>query len=292
MKSFKSPPRLFFYLTYGVILTFVLLYIRFPTEKFKTFWEQKVEQTFSNSVCSIDKIHYAFPAFIVFDTLKISKTAGEQAAVIVIDQLRVRPGIRFWNTFILRGELYTGTVKAALNLDKKENGYKLTDIMLYELKLSEIIKHQGIVDRNITGSLSGSGKYQAQWNAPGTGLGKMRIAASSGSLELLHPVLSLSTIDFEQVNFDVSIGEQVEIQQGKLKGKDLNGDFEGTVNVMNSFFDSRVSLSGLLEPRREFLQTHPVEAKMVKQYAKRFKRSALPFKMGGTLSNPTFRLSR
>lgn len=292
MKSFKPPPRLFFYLIYGVSLTFVLLYIRFPTEKFKTFWEKKVEQTFSSTECSIDKIHYAFPVFIVFEKMKIIKTDGEQQAVIVIDQLKLRPGIQFWHTFALQGELYTGTVKAGLNFDKKESSYKLTDIVLQDLNLSEIIKDQGIVERKITGSVSGSGQYQAKLNAPGNGLGKVRIAATSGSIELLHPVLSLSTIDFEHINFYVSIGEQVEVGQGKLKGKDISADFEGTVNVMNSFFDSRVRLSGLLEPRREFLQTHPVEAKMVRQYAKRYNKSALPFKMGGTLSNPTFRFSR
>lgn len=292
MKSFKSPPRLFFYLIYGVLLILVLLYIRFPTEKFKTFWEKQVEQTFGNATCSIEKIHYAFPVFIVFEKIKISKTAAEQQTVVVVDQLKVRPGIKFWHTYALQGELYTGTVRAKLNLDRKERSYKLTDIVLHDLQLSEIIKDQGIVDRKITGRLSGSGRYQAQWNVPGSGEGKVRIAVSPGNMELLHPVLSLSTLDFEHINFDVSIGEQLAIEQGKLKGKDISADFEGTVNVVNSFLDSRVRLSGLLEPRREFLQTHPVEAKMVKQYAKRYKQSALPFKMGGTLSNPTFRFSR
>ena len=292
MKPFKSPPRLFFYLLYGIALTLVLLYIRFPTDKFKIFWESQVEQNLAGSECSIEKIHYGFPAFMVFDNMKISKTVGEQQALIVVDQLKMRPGIQFWNTYALQGKLYTGTVKADLNLDREKSSYKLTDIVLHDVQLSEIIKDQGIVDRKITGRLSGSGIYQAQWNVAEGRQGKLRIAASTGSMELMQPVLSLSAIDFERINFDVSIGEQVEVQQGKLKGKDISADFEGTVTIMNSFFDSRMRLSGLLEPRREFLQTHPVEAKMVKQYAKRYKKNALPFTMGGTLSNPTFRFSR
>lgn len=292
MKLSKSPPRLFFYLMYGVLLTSVLLYIRFPTDKFKTFWEKKVEQTFTGSVCNIEKIRYGFPVFLVFEKMQIAKTAGEKQAVIAVEQLKVRPGIQFWRAFALRGELYTGTVSGVLNLDQNESSYSLTDIVLDDVLLSEIIKDQGIEDRNISGRLSGSGRYQAKWNAPGKGLGKMRIAATSGSMELLHPVLSLSSIDFERINFDVSIGEQVTIGQGKLRGKDISADFEGTVNVVNSFFDSRLRLTGLLEPKREFLRTHPVEAKMVQQYAIRYKKKALPFKLGGTLSNPTFRFSR
>jgi hypothetical protein len=97
---------------------------------------------------------------------------------------------------------------------------------------------------------------------------------------------------FDRINLDVSVGQQLELKQGKLKSTNLNANFEGSVSVMDSLLSSRVNLSGLLEPKREFLKSHPIEAKMVKQYAKRYKRSALPFKLRGTVENPTFRFSR
>ncbi len=292
MRSFKTSPRLFFYLIYGVSLISLLFYIRFPTEKFKSYWEKKVEYTFSNTKCNIDRIHYAFPLSIVFEKIKITKTEKEQQAVITIDMLKIRPGTRFWQTFMLSGELYAGTVKASLNFDNKDNRYSLTDIMLDNLELSEIMKDQGGIKRKITGRLSGSGNYIWQRGKPGNDPGKINITATSGELELLQPILSLSAIDFTDISFDISIGEQLKIEQGKLKGKDLVANFAGTVDILTSLYDSRLKLSGFIEPRREFLQTHPVEANMVRQYARRYKKNSLPFTAGGNLANPTFRFSR
>jgi type II secretion system protein N len=277
---------------YGIILTLVLLYIRFPSASFKSYCERRIEGVLVNTTCSIEKIGYSFPFSVNVDQLKLQKNVGEQQSNVVINQIGIRPAIKFWNTFKISGQLYSGTLRSTLRLSGGDASYKLTDLVLNELDLAEILKDQGIVNRKIKGRINSSGTYGAEWKAPTKGSGKVRVAISKGSFELLQPVLSLSAVEFDQIIFDLSVNEQLELQQGSLKGTDINSTFEGSVNVMDSFQDSRVILSGLLEPKREFLQTHPLEAKMVKQYAKRFRKNALPFKMGGTLSNPTFRFSR
>lgn len=292
MMQLSSSSRILLYMIYGVLLTAVLLYIRFPTDKFRSFCEQQIEQTFKASDCRIKRIHYSFPISVVFEKVQIIKPSGEQQSVYTIDQFKFRPGIRFWKTFKLFGDLYSGTLRATLRFDRDNKSYILTDIVTNNLNLNDILKDQGIVDRQITGSLGGSGRYSAEWKSPTAGEGKGRIEVKTGQIELLQPILSLSAIDFNRINLDISVGEQIEIQQGKLKGKNLNADFEGSLNIMDSLLISRVRLSGLLEPNRDFLQSHPMEAKMVKQYAKRYKKSALPFKVGGTVANPTFRFSR
>ena len=292
MMQFTSSSRLFLYMIYAVLLTAVLLYIRFPTDKFKSFCEQQVEQTLNASDCSIKRIHYSFPISVVFEKIQIIKSSGEQQSVVTIDQFKFKPGITFWKTFKILGDLYSGTFRATLSLDKDKKSYSLTDIVVNNLNLNNILKDQGIVERKVTGSLGGSGKYSAEWKSPTNGEGKGRIEVKTGEIEFLQPILSLSAIDFNRINLDISVGEKINLQQGKLKGKNLNADFEGSIDVMDSLLACRVRLSGLLEPNREFLQSHPMEAKMVKQYAKRYKKSALPFKVGGTIANPTFRFSR
>jgi len=292
MIQLTSSSRILLYMIYGVLLTAVLLYIRFPTDKFRSFCEQQIEQTFNASNCSIKRIHYSFPVSVVFEKVQIIKPSGEQQSVFTIDQFKFRPGIRFWKTFKLFGDLYSGTLRATLGLDRDKKSYNLTDIVINNLNLNEILKDQGIVDRKITGSLGGSGKYSVEWKTPTTGVGKGRIEVKTGQIEVLQPILSLTAIDFNRINLDISVGKQIQLQQGKLKGKNLNANFEGSLNVMDSLLVSRVRLSGLLEPNRAFLQSHPMEAKMVKQYEKRYKKSSLPFKIGGTVANPTFRFSR
>ena len=292
MKSVTPSSRPLLYVLYAIVLTLILLYLRFPKEKFKIFCEDQVEQLFTDSSCSITDIGYSFPAAIVFEKVKIGKTEGEQQSIVAVDQIKIHPGIKFWSTFKIGGKLYSGTLKASLIVDRAEKNYRLVDIVFNNLNLDEIVKDQGILNRKVTGNLGGSGNFQAQWATPIKGQGKAQIKISSGSLEFLQPVLSLTALRYDQISFDMSYTEQLDIGTGKLKGADINAEFEGNVNIMTSLLTSRVNMSGLLEPRREFLQTHPLEAKMVKQYAARYKRSALPFKLGGTVSNPTFRFSR
>ena len=292
MIRLTSSSRFFLYVIYGLLLTTVLLYVRFPTDKFKSFCEQRLEQSLKASNCSIKRIHYRFPVSVVFEKIRILKAGEEQQSEIIIDNFKIRPSIKFWKTFKIFGDLYSGTFRGTLNLDRDKKSYNLTDAVVSNLNLNQILEGQGVVNRKVTGSLSGSGKYSAQWNTPAAGEGKGRIEVTAGQIQFLQPILSLTEINYNRINLDISVGEQVEIQEGKLKGKNLDADFEGTVNVMDSLLASRVRLSGLLEPKRDFLQSHPKEAKMVKQYAKRYKKSALPFKLRGTVENPTFRFSR
>lgn len=284
--------RFFLYVIYGLLLTATLLYVRFPTDKFKSFCEQRLEQSLNASDCSIKRIHYSFPISVIFEKVHIIKSSRDQQSAFIIDQFKFRPGVRFWQTFKMFGELYSGTFRATLALDRDEKSYKLTDIVFNNLNLNTILKDQGVVDRKVTGNLGGSGRYSAEWKNPAGGEGKGRIEVKTGVIEFLQPILSLTAMNFDRITLDISVGEQFEIQRGKLKGKNLNADFEGSLDVMDSLLASRVRVSGLLEPKREFLQSHPTEAKMVKQYAKRYKKSALPFKLRGTVANPTFRFSR
>lgn len=292
MTRITPSSRLLLYVIYGLVLTSVLLYVRFPTENFKSFCEQQLEQSLHASDCSIQRIRYSFPISIVFEEVHITKSSREPQSAFIIDQFKFRPGIKFWQTFKMFGNLYSGTFRATLNLDRDKKSYRLTDIVLNNLNLNTILKDQGVVDRKVTGNLGGSGRYSAEWKNPAGGEGKGRIEVKTGEIEFLQPILSLTAMNFDRINLDISVGEQVEIQQGKLKGQNLNADFEGSLDVMDSFLASRVRLSGLLEPKRAFLQSHPMEAQMVKQYAKRYKKSALPFKLRGTVANPTFRFSR
>ncbi|PHR28774.1 MAG: type II secretion system protein GspN [Desulfotalea sp.] len=277
---------------YGVLLTIVLIYFRFPTDEFNTFCAKKFELTFTNTACKIGRIHYGFPTSIVFEKVVFQKLNREQQAVFTIDKITLRPAIKFWNTFKLSGILYAGTVKSTLGVNWENNGYKLTDIVLSALSLQEIIKDQGIVNREITGSLSGSGQYQNHRKLSTATFGKIRMVLESGSFEVLQPILGLAAIDFKRIVVDLLFGEQLELQQGQLSGKDIRADFAGTIYLRNNLPDSSVILSGHIQPKREFLQKNPEGAKFVKQYAKRYKSTDLPFKLAGTLSHPTFRFSR
>lgn len=291
MMQVKSS-RFILYMAYAFVLTVTLLYIRFPSAEFTAYCEQRFEKALNLSSCNIENVGYNFPYYVTLKNISLQKTVSDTQTRFLIDQISVRPGMRFWNTFKISGSTYSGSINSKLKIDWNESSYTLTDTVAVGLNISEILRDQGITNRKINGKLDGSTTLNGGWKSNSTVEGKARIAVTKGNIELLQPVLALTEIDFDKIVFDLSLTEEIELQEGKLKGKEINASFEGNITVMNSFQESRLRLSGLLEPKREFLQTHPLEAKMVKQYAKRFKKNGLPFKMGGTIATPTFRFSR
>ena len=56
--------RWLIYLLYALMVTAVLLIIRFPNEKVKTFLVETVENKLPESQCSIDNVSYKFPLTI------------------------------------------------------------------------------------------------------------------------------------------------------------------------------------------------------------------------------------
>lgn len=292
MKKKSSSSMFYIYFLYALVLTAAALYFRFPAAKFKAYCERQVEQSFEYTDCNIGEISYVFPRSMVWTGVEINRKVEEFSSRLVVNEFTVKPGLTFWNSFSLSGSLYSGSAAAKLKIDRGEKQYSLRDIDINHVDFGKLYRDQGITNRAVSGTLDASGRYKGSLASPTRGEGKLRFTLENGKYDLLQPILSLSTINFDKINFDLTVGEQLDIQQGKMKGAEMNAEFSGNLNPAPSFPESRLKFTGLLEPQADFLQGHPREARMVKQYARRYKRNALPFILGGSVSNPTFRFSR
>ena len=134
--------RTFFYFVYAIFLTAVLLFVRFPAEKFKAYCEQRIEKILpGSSTCNIDHIVYHFPLAVVFETIKISRTIDGQASDMVVDSLSVSPQpLQFWRAFTLQGKLRSGLFQARLELDRGKKTFQLVNIHLGGLDAGELAR--------------------------------------------------------------------------------------------------------------------------------------------------------
>ena len=81
MRTGSASLRWLFYCGYAVVLTAVLLYVRFPAQEFKEYCTRKAEGLFNGTKCTIGKIAYAFPFSIRFDTVKF--TSKERSEIVI-----------------------------------------------------------------------------------------------------------------------------------------------------------------------------------------------------------------
>jgi hypothetical protein len=99
MFSFRS----LCYFAYAFLLTAVLLYVRFPAEKFKEFCEKRIEHLLPGSSCNIDHIVYRFPLSTVLESIVISRVVDGQESDMVVDRLAISPEpLQFWKAFKLK----------------------------------------------------------------------------------------------------------------------------------------------------------------------------------------------
>jgi type II secretion system protein N len=285
--------RSFGYFIYSILLIVVLLYVRFPVEKFTVYCEKRVEGFFPDSQCNIGRIAYRFPLSASFDTIKISRVINGKETDLVVDRLVLSPeSLKFWKNFKLEGEMYSGRFEAGLSLDTETQSFHLVDMHLEGVEAGALTRAFGLTEREITGSLEFSGNYQAPMKHPGDGTGKGVVQFSSGSMSFLLPLLSLSTLEFEKVAANYVLENGIlSLAQGELQGTDMNADFAGEVRIASPWLDSNIQLIGHLQLSEAFLRSHPREQQIVQRLLQRFKMKVLSFRLGGTVKRPLFRFS-
>jgi type II secretion system protein N len=190
----------------------------------------------------------------------------------------------------LEAELFRGQLTAALALDRRGRSFRLEDIRLKGLALAEALQSLGMVERDVAGNYDFSGDYQAGWDAPLAGRGQGRVEISAAKMGLVAPLLSLAAIDINSLTASIQFeGEEVELADGQLRGRELRADFSGKVVLASSLPRSQLELNGLLQPEEAFLQANPREQMLVQRLRQRYNMPGVPFQVGGTLTGPTFR---
>ena len=285
--------RSLLYVLYAVLLTAVLLYVRFPAEKFKQYCIAKIESLVPESVCTIDNIGYRFPLSAVFHSLTLSRDINGQETAIVAEQLVVSPELpQLWRSLAITGTMYSGRFAAAINFDRRAHSFQLANIEGQGLQIGALAESMGITDRKMSGIVGFSGDYQAPNEAPGDGTGKGRIEIVNGSFSLLQPILNFSALTFDKISMRV-IRENgpAQLLDGELVGSEIVADFSGELQVATPFLTSNIEIIGHLEPDAGYLQAHPQEQQVVQRLLQRYKMTVLPFKVGGTVQRPLFRFS-
>lgn len=301
--------RTLFFLVYAIILTAGLLYLRFPTEKFKLFCQKRVEYYLSDRACSIDRIAYHFPLSLIVANVQITREVDGKRSVFRVDRCAVTPDFSsLFRTFNVSGEIYKGSFVLKLGIDMPARSFQLNDLSIKGFNMDEWANDFNLLDRKLSGIVGFSGNYQASLDSPLDGMGKGKLVAVDGSMELMQPVLSLSSLEFERIAVDLTQEKKVlKFTGGEVMGKDISADFAGEMRTTSPLLNSSILLSGNLSPTEGFLADHPAQQRVVEQLLRRSKKAGtkadmnadmnadtkavVPFKVGGSVRSPTFRFS-
>jgi type II secretion system protein N len=318
--SQKTFWRWLLYGIYALLLVAILLYFRFPTQKFKTFCVQIINQNLSGYDVSIESLKYQFPLTVVVNNLHLqsnSQTAKNRSSAVaspdvsaigadksgeakipvmageVIDMQKVTitPSLRGkGKIFFLSVTAYGGTHRAKLVRDRAHNTFILSKIEINGLDLAKLSWIQAQTGRAITGLLTFQGSYSGQNGQDislGTGEGTAKI--KNGTFELLYPIFSLKNIDIESGEVVLKLQEQkMLLTKGKFIGKELEGTFSGQIDLQGiNFALMQLDLTGALVPLPALIKKSGQDKSLLQQLQKNHATS--PFKLQGTIGKPVFR---
>lgn len=290
MRIFES--KILFFCTlfvYGVILTVGVLWFRFPTEKVERLCEVKIEELVKGSQCKVAGIGYGFPFSVAVKSVRFNDE--QQQELFTLRNIRLSPSLKnVGSQFGLKFDGFGGTHSLQLTIDSDNKEFVLEKIKIKNLDPAKIPVLARAAKREIRGTIDGEGIFHGVLQG-GKLLtdGKGRFTLKQGKFPLLVPILSLESIDLKKFSMELDFKNNIlECQKGKFHGRELDGNFSGTVTMQSSLQDTRLSFVGNLEPLPDLLKGNKEAQEMVIQLQKKRKRGALPFVLKGTVQKPIF----
>jgi type II secretion system protein N len=287
----------FSYLLFGVVVTLALLYYRFPSEAVQDYLQAKVERANPALDLSIRDVSPSLTFGLKLLQTQLSRKGSPDRVLFNAERLLLRPSI--WamlqgkRKFCFDGTAYDGALKGCL--DFRENGSASPLDASIALKDIRIDKHEdlrGLIGRDIKGTLGGTLTYSGKNGMPIDGTGEADLRLSDGQVQLLQPILSLDTVDFDEVLIKLMLkNRRINLIRVELKGQNMRGTISGTIGLRRELFRSTLDLKGTIEPFADFFKSLGGTRDTVKLFSQRLKRGTLTFVIRGTLKDPRIKFT-
>lgn len=275
---------------YGAVLTGALLYIRFPADKFRRYFERVVEEKVPETSCSIAKIQYLFPFRLALEEVRI--TRGEDKELLYLDPLfSFMPIIKDpMHRFEINSAAYGGSHRAQIRINPEEESVEMLDVDITGVSLDDISFFHSKLDRKMTGALSFSGNAQIDINNGLKIVAAAGVASvNEGEFHLKKPILELNSIELEEssVHFTLAQGK-IALSKGEVKNSKLKASFAGDIVLAMPWLASSMAVKGEIVPLMPLYQENKQLRVIVSRMQKRYKTKVLPYNVNGTVGRPTF----
>ncbi len=292
----RKNKKWFGYILYGILITAALLYFRFPSEALKDYLETKADRSHPGFDLSIGHVSPSLPFGLKLLKTEFSQNANPNKIIFRADRILVNPAIGS----LVRGKLklcfdgltYDGVLKGCVRFREASLKAPLsTTIALKDIRIGEY-DLPNLIGRHVEGSLGGTITYKGKLNPLIEGSGEADLRLSDGRLQLLQPILTLDSIDFNVVSIRMVLQNQkINLTRVELEGPTMRGTLSGVIRLRKEILKSSLDLRGTIEPFADFFKSLPGTRDTVKLFKQRLKRGTLSFIIRGTLTEPSIKFT-
>lgn len=288
----KEKKRWVGYTLYGILLTIVLLYYRFPSETLRGYLLDMAESLYPGLEVSIDTVSPSLPFGLKLHGTQISSGENPGKALLIADDLTIHPKVR---------SLFQGRYEFDFNCSAYNGileGHFLFENDLLRLPFEATAAFKSVrLNRSsilsdlmgvpIEGIFNGTVSYRGNERFPGNNTGEAAIKISDCRVDLSRPILSITSLDFNNISAQFVLNRQrLTVKSVEFSGRDMNGSLSGRINLKREILDSYLDLRGTIEPFADLVKNLTGSQDLVKLFGQQSKQGKLSFTIRGTIQRP------
>lgn len=275
-------------MVYAILLTGLLLYLRYPEGKVEKYLAAKLSSISGGSRVVIGACHYGLPVIFRCESLRFTdEDSGDILALV--DRVAITPKLSGWGMkYAAKGEMAGGTFTTEARISFGKERLELNDITVNGVELAEVPLLQQNMQRELRGRIDYSGSLSLEGG---------RVESQEGSLTVRNGVLPyrqqiLLVKEQEMAPFALQMSYQqgkLLLSNGSLESGTLTYSFNGELITQGAMENWAMKVTGTLTPSAEYMAGNPAVQRIVRRLKRQFAGDEIPFMVSGNMRVPRFR---
>ncbi|MEA3470808.1 MAG: type II secretion system protein GspN [Thermodesulfobacteriota bacterium] len=240
------------YTIYGILVTFLFLYVLFPSHRMADYIESVVSERNPGVDLSIESADIAFPLGLSCEKVVLG-FKGEPGSKIEADLIKGRFSLisllKGDFSLLLKAEAYGGNVDTRLDSpDRFSSGNITADMTIEGIDLGKCAYLKDVTGRDLGGLLGGALLYEGSWPDIINGEGNASFSLTNGTIGLQKDMFGFETLVFEKAEGKMILKNRiVALDSLKVGGKEMTSSLSGRIFINRNFAQSRLSLKGNID---------------------------------------------
>lgn len=284
----KKAALVMVYGLYAVVLTAVLLVVRFPENLFLDWAAARVAGELPGFTCTIEQATYLYPFNLRLDRITLVN-ASELLEIPVSEVLITVNPKRPLAEAGVTAKLFRGSIGADVIIHRSAHAVELANLQISDIDLGSVEPLERRLQRPIQGQLSFSGQFIGSRGDLLNGELSGNTRLTDLHLVLRRPILQNNSVDFNELGVVSRLQNgKLMLSEGQASGLAYDGRFSGQISLSRQLQESELDISGELIPHQDFLDQNRQAARAVALLKNKYGSDAIPYRISGSFREPVF----
>lgn len=284
----KLTTKIFIYIGFALLTFSLFLYLRFPSDMFKSALSEQVRQIQPKAEVVTTEISPTIPPGL---NIKPFYVKFDDKPMLRMDHLRITPKLmtlfssskRYGCSGIIGSGKLDGWIETRNVKNREQVNAKIN---IDQVPVSDIAFFNQWKEVKPDGDLRAEISFD---NRTGGGKTNVDLDILSAVITFESPIMDVDTLDFDMIDAQLVITQRLlQIKNCDFSGDQIDGKLTGTISFIEPFDESRLSLMLTIKPNPAFIADHKNDAIGALLSSENAQKRGLIFRISGSINNPRY----